>query len=531
MNGGSRPTTSTGHSNIGDRPTRHAVPPAAPAALCKPVHVSPTDLSAAEISLAVHERRISCREVMAAHLDRIAHRNPALNAIVSLRDGDSLMAEAGVCDDELAAGFSRGWMHGMPVAVKDLAETKGLRTTSGSRLLADHVPSSDCLMVQRMRDAGCIVIGKTNVPEFGLGSHTYNEVFGTTVNAYHHGRSAGGSSGGACVALATRMVPIADGSDYMGSLRNPAAWNNVFGMRPSQGRVPAWPVLDAYLAQMSTEGPLGRTVLDVALLLATQSGPHPLVPLALDSALDVFDGVSRATTTLAAGLDGSGGVAGTRVAWLGDLGGHLATEPGVLAACERGMRRLADLGCRVEPAVLPFDLDEAWAAWLTLRHHSIASSLGALAADPGSASLMKPELRWEIDRGMALHGTDLARAARTRTSFHTAVVRLLERFDALVLPSAQVWPFDASLQWPDHISDRSMDTYHRWMEVTTYATFAGLPAISLPVGFSDESSAPGTPPGLPMGMQLIGRPRADIDVLLLAAAYESTIGELRIGGA
>ena len=499
--------------------------------MCQPVTVNPIDLTAAALSTAIHDRQVSCREVMAAHLDRIDDRNPRHNAIVSLRDRESLMAEASQCDDELAAGLSRGWMHGLPVAVKDLAETKGLRTTSGSRLLAEHVPDADCLMVQRMRAAGCIIIGKTNVPEFGLGSHTYNEVFGTTGNAYDPTRSAGGSSGGACVALATRMVPIADGSDYMGSLRNPAAWNNVIGLRPSQGRVPGLPTADAYMSQMSTEGPMARSVLDVALLLATQSGPHPLSPLALDTRLDEFDGIDTTTATLAAGTDGRGGISGLRIGWLGDLDGHLALEPGIVATCESGLGRLTGLGCHVEPARLGIDLQRTWQAWLALRHFSIAGSLGVLARDPAKAALMKPELRWEIDRGMVLSAVDIARAAQQRTAFHAAMVGLFEQFDALVLPSAQVWPFDAALHWPQHIGGRTMDTYHQWMEVTSYATFAGLPAMSLPAGFSDDDTAPGVPAGLPMGMQVIGRPRGDVDLLVLAHAYETTIDDLGVGNA
>ncbi|MFM8311476.1 MAG: amidase [Ilumatobacteraceae bacterium] len=493
--------------------------------------MNPIALSAAELSSAIHDRQFSCREVMAAHLDRIDERNPRHNAIVSLRDREALMAEAGQCDDELAAGLSRGWMHGLPVAVKDLAETQGLRTTSGSRLLADHVPTADCLMVQRMRAAGCIVIGKTNVPEFGLGSHTYNDVFGTTGNAYDPSRSAGGSSGGACVALATRMVPIADGSDYMGSLRNPAAWNNVIGLRPSQGRVPGWPTTDAYMSQMSTEGPMARRVLDVAMLLATQSGPHPLCPLALDTRLDEFDGIDAASATLAAGTDGRGGIGGLRIGWLGDLGGHLAIESGISDACEAGLRRLESLGCHVEYTALDIDLQRTWQAWQVLRQYSIAGSLGSLIGDPAKASLMKPELRWEIEHGLALGAIDIARAAQQRTAFHAAMVGLFERYDALVMPSAQMWPFDASLHWPDRIGDRSMGTYHQWMEVTSYATFAGLPAASLPVGFSTANSAPGVPAGLPMGMQVIGRPRGDVELLVLAHAYEATIDDLGIGDA
>lgn len=488
--------------------------------------MNPIELSAAELSEAIHDRRLSCREVMAAHLDHIDERNPSVNAIVTLRDRDRLLAEASTCDDELAAGLSRGWMHGLPIAVKDLAETKGIRTTSGSRLLADHVPDHDCLMVQRMKRDGCIVIGKTNVPEFGFGSHTYNDVFGVTHNAYHHGRSAGGSSGGSAVALATRMVPVADGSDYMGSLRNPPAWNNVFGLRPSQGRVPAWPALDAYLSQMSTEGPMGRTVLDMALLLGTQSGPHPLVPLSLDSTLDEYRTVASARGALDANAD----LTGRRIGWLGDLDGHLAVEQGILAACGEGLRRLESLGCTVEPVALPMAPDRVWTTWRTWRHQAAAGSLGALAADPASAALMKPELLWEVEHGRSITGADLTRAARDRTTFHTRMVELLSTYDALVLPSAQVWPFAVEQHWPTHVAGREMDTYHRWMEVTTYATLAGLPAVSVPVGFSDGTT-PGVPAGLPMGMQVIGRPRADTDVLGIAHAYEATIGHLGVGAA
>ncbi|MEP7114506.1 MAG: amidase family protein, partial [Ilumatobacteraceae bacterium] len=286
-----------------------------------------TELSAAQLSESIHRRDLSCREVMTAYLDRIDERNPAVNAIVSLRDRDELMAESAECDDEIAHDVSRGWMHGMPQAIKDLAETKGLRTTSGSRLLEHFVPDFDCLMVARMKDAGCIVIGKTNVPEFGLGSHTFNDVFGATRNPFDLTRTAGGSSGGAAVALATHMLPVADGSDYMGSLRNPAAWNNVFGFRPSQGRVPALPERDGYLAQLGTQGPMGRTVLDVAMLLGTQAGYNAGSPLSLAGGLDEFASVAVARREL------ERGPAAARVGWLGDLDGYLAMEPGILEHC------------------------------------------------------------------------------------------------------------------------------------------------------------------------------------------------------
>ena len=468
-----------------------------------------TELAAAELSESIHRRDVSCREVMAAYLDRIDEQNPAVNAIVSLRDRDVLMAEAAMRDDELTDGVSHGWMHGMPHAVKDLAETKGLRTTMGSLLLEHFVPDFDCLMVARMKEAGCIVIGKTNVPEFGLGSHTFNDVFGTTRNPFDLARTAGGSSGGAAVGLATNMLPVADGSDYMGSLRNPAAWNNVFGFRPSQGRVPSLPEPDVYLAQLGTEGPMGRTVLDVALLLGTQAGYHPGSPLSQSGRLDEFASVTKARQTL------EGDPAGTRVGWLADLDGHLAMEAGILECCSTGLARLEGLGCAVEPAALGMSPDRVWEAWLVWRHVLVSAGLSPLIADRSRRELVKPEALWEIDNGLHVTGPQISQAAVGRTLFFTKFTELFDRFDVLALPSAQVWPFEVSQRWPQRIGDRQMDTYHRWMEVTSYATFAGLPAISVPVGFDQR--------GLPMGMQLIGRPRGDVNLLRLARSYETTL--------
>ena len=468
-----------------------------------------TELSAAQLSETIHRREVSSREVMAAYLDRIDERNPALNAIVSLRDRDELLAEAAECDDEIAHDVTRGWMHGMPQAIKDLSETKGLRTTMGSRLLEHFIPDFDCLMVARMKDAGSLVIGKTNVPEFGLGSHTFNDVFGTTRNPFDLSRTAGGSSGGAAVALATHMLPVVDGSDYMGSLRNPAAWNNVFGFRPSQGRVPSWPEPDGYLAQLGTEGPMGRTVLDVAMLLGTQAGYHPGAPLSLAGRLDEFATVAIARREL------EGGSAAARVGWLGDLDGYLAMEPGILEHCDDALTRMESFGCTVEPASFRMAPERVWKAWLVWRHFLISAGLAPLVADSSRRDLMKPEALWEIDMGLRLTGPQITQASVDRTAFYSSITALFDHFDVLAIPTAQVWPFEVTERWPRRIGDREMDTYHRWMEVTSYATFAGLPAISVPVGFDGR--------GLPMGMQLIGRPRGDVDLLRLAHAYETTL--------
>ena len=465
-----------------------------------------TDLDASALSEAIHARRFSCREVMEAYLARSQRLNPTFNALVSLRPDDELLAEAEACDAELARGESRGWMHGMPQAIKDLANAAGLPTTLGSPLMHDFIADEDGLMTARMKAAGCIVIGKTNVPEFGLGSHTFNEVFGTTGNAYDPGRSAGGSSGGATVALALRLLPVADGSDFMGSLRNPAAWANCFGLRPSQGRVPLWPAQDVWINQLVTEGPMGRSVRDVARLLQTQAG------WSADSPLSIAD--EAGALEIGAAFDPRQ----QRIGWLGDLDAYLPMEPGILDACEHGLRRLEKLGCIVEPAArLGMAPERVWDAWLIWRRVLVASRLAPFTLKEANRSHIKPEALWEIDQAQGCTANQFLAASVTRTSFHQKMLELFQQHDFLALPTTQVWPFDASERWPREIAGRTMDTYHRWMEVVIYATFAGLPCISVPVGFNDE--------GLPMGMQLIGRPRGDAGLLRLAAAYEGAIGD------
>ena len=476
-----------------------------------------TALGGAALSAALHAGDVRCTEVMEACLDRIDALNPLHNAIVSLRERDVLLAEAAQCDQELAAGLSRGWMHGFPLAVKDLAETKGLRTTSGSTMLAQHVPRRDAIVVERMRSAGAIVIAKTNVPEFGLGSHTYNPVFGTTLNAVDPTRSAGGSSGGGAVALALRMIPVADGSDYMGSLRNPPGWNGVVGFRPSQGRVPSLPLRDSYIATMGTEGPMGRDVLDTAMLLATQAGWDRRDPLSVAGRIEGLDTLDEARHTLAP-ADPDAPLAGVRIGWLGDLGGRLATEAGVLATCERRLAVWAAAGAEIVPLALPFSHDELWDGWVTWRQFAVASGLGVLVDMPNGRTSLKPEILWEVDNGRRLTAADVNRAAVIRTRFHSAITGLLRSghlgsgVDALALPSAQTWPFPAEWHWPTEISGRTMDTYHRWMEVTIHATFAGLPCACVPAGLGEQ--------GWPMGIQLIGGPLGDLATLRIAAACE-----------
>lgn len=454
-----------------------------------------------ELSNAIHSKKVSCREVMASYLDHISRLNPKVNAIVSLQERTGLLTQATERDDQLARGQSLGWMHGFPHAVKDLEPTRGIRTSGGSPLV-DGIPDHDAIFVERLRKNGAILIGKTNVPEFGLGSQSYNPVFGVTRNAYVQTKTAGGSSGGAASALALRMLPVADGSDFMGSLRNPAAFNNVVGFRPSFGRVPAGPGGEAYWAAPSSLGPMGRTVRDVAMLLSVMAGPDNRAPLSIEQEPAMF------THPLERDFQG------TRLGWLGDLGGHLQFEGGIIDMCKRSFKSFESLGCTVEETRPDFSLERLWQTLLTIRHWSNAAGLGEFYADPAKRAKLKPEAQWEVEGGLGLTGGDVAKAFAARTQWYEAVRKLFLRFDYLLIPSAQVFPFDADVHWPKFINEVSMDTYHRWMEVMVPATLLDGPVIGMPVGFNEA--------GLPMGMQIIGKNHADLAVLQLAYAYEQT---------
>lgn len=473
-----------------------------------PISCSTSDLvlmDAVSLSEAIAAKRVSCREVMAAFLDQIERFNPKVNAIVSLEPRSALLEQAEEHDRELARGQRRGWMHGFPHAVKDLTPTRGLRTTWGSPLL-DTVPVEDAIFVERIRNNGAIIIGKTNVAELGMGSQSYNPIFGTTLNPYDLSKTAGGSSGGAAAALALRMLPVADGTDMMGSLRNPAAYNNVVSLRPSFGRVPAAEI-ELFLGQLSVAGPMARNVADLAMLLSVMAGPDARMPLSIDEDPAIF------TRNLERDFHG------TRVAWLGDLGGYLPMEAGIMELCRAALKALEALGCTVEEAGLGFPPERMWDAWITLRHWLIAGNLSALYKDPAKRAQMKPEAVWEVEGGLKLSAQDVYQASVTRSDLYRAVLKLFDSYEDLALPSAQVFPFDAGVHWPKAINSVPMDTYHRWMEVVVLASMLGFPVVSVPVGFS--------PGNLPMGMQVIGRHHADFAVLQLANAYEQTTHWIR----
>ncbi len=457
-------------------------------------------MSAIELSNAIHARRVSCREVMAAYLAHIDRVNPKLNAIVARRDTDALLRDADERDAQLATGQSLGWLHGIPQAPKDLTAVRGMVSSSGSPVYQSHVPQQDSILVERMRAAGAIFIGRTNVPEFGLGSHTYNPVYGATGNPYDPSKTAGGSSGGAAAALASRMLPVADGSDFGGSLRNPAAFCNVYGMRPSAGRVPAGPSNEVFLKQLSFEGPMGRSVQDVARLLSVIAGFDARVPLSL----------TDDSRTFASNLDAD--MKGKRVGWLGDWNGYLAMEPGILDLCEAGLTGLTDAGCDVIDYAVPFSGERLWRMWLTHRHLMVGGQLYPLWENPETRKLLKAAAVWEVEGLAHLSAHDVFRASEERSAWYQTILGIFNEVDFLVVPTAQVFPFDVTLDWPREVNGRVMDTYHRWMETVTPWTLAGCPTISVPVGFNAA--------GLPMGMQIIGRPKADLEVLQLARAYE-----------
>jgi amidase len=447
----------------------------------------------------IRSRQLSCAEVITAYLDHIEKMNPRVNAIVALEERAGLLTQAQERDAQLAGGEAIGPLHGFPLAVKDLAPVKSMRMTMGSPILKDFIPTADSVMVERLRGAGAIFIGKTNTPEFGLGSHTYNPVYGTTLNPYDLSRSAGGSSGGAAVALALRMLPVADGSDYGGSLRNPAGWNNVFGFRPSFGRVPA-DGRDAWLPSMGVLGPMARNVADLAMLLAVQSGYDHRVPLSMTDDATIFQNHLEKDFK------------GARIAWVRDFDGAVPYEPGVLDVCERALKVFEEMGCVVEEAQPDFSIDAVWNAWLRLRAWQSGGTLLAYYNDPSKRALLKPEAIFEVESGLKLTAFDITAASAVRTEWYQAVRRFFGRYDYLIAPTAQLFPFDADLHWPRQIAGRKMHTYHEWMKGVIPVTMAGSPALAAPAGFNDQ--------GLPIGIQIVAANHCDLACLQLAHAYD-----------
>ena len=449
--------------------------------------------TATELAGLIRSKELSARQVMEAHLQQIERVNPAVNAIVTLLPERAMQAAA-AADEALARGKAVGPLHGLPVAHKDLVETKGIRTTYGSPLFTDFVPEVDALIVERLHGAGAITIGKTNTPEFGAGSQTFNEVFGATHNPYDLTKTCGGSSGGAAVALACGLIPIADGSDMGGSLRNPANFCNVVGFRVSPGRVPSWPSALGWFS-IPVKGPMARTVEDVALLLSAMAGPDARSPIAIAEPGERFR----------QSLDRDFG--GVKIAWSQDLA-SFPVDARVTAVLDGQRHVFADLGCIVEEAEPDFsDADEIFKVW---RAWSFALSYGPLLEK--HRDHFKETVIWNVEAGQRLTGPQLGQAEVKRTALYHRVREFMDTYEYLILPVSQVPPFDITQEYITEINGVQMETYIDWMKSCYFISTLGLPTISVPCGF--------TPEGLPVGVQIVGRHQDDFGVLQLARAFE-----------
>ena len=455
------------------------------------------ELSAASMARRIRAGELSAREVTEAHLRRIGEVNPRVNAIVTLVAEKALDAAA-EADESQARGAALGPLHGLPVVHKDLQPTKGIRTTWGSPLFRDFVPEADSLLMERTRAAGAITLGKSNTPEFGAGSQTFNTVFGATRNPWDLTKTCGGSTGGGAVSLACGMAALADGSDLGGSLRNPASFCGVVGLRPSPGRVPAWPVPMAW-SPLSVEGPMGRTVEDVALFLSALAGPDARAPLSDETPGAVFAG------------DLSRDFRGVRVAWWKDLGG-IPVDPQVRRMTNAQRTVFEQLGCIVEEA------EPAWtgvdATFRTLRLWARELQMGELVKQ--HPEFIKETIRWEVEQATGLTAHDAGVALLRQTEIYHRMRQFLSRYEFFVLPVSQVPPFDVTTEYPAEIDGVRLDTYIDWMKSCYYISLTGAPAMSVPCGFTAE--------GLPVGIQIVGRHRDDFGLLQMAHAFEQAVG-------
>lgn len=454
-------------------------------------------LTATDLAQKIRLRELSAREVMEAHLTQIERVNPHVNAIVTLLP-DQALAQADAADAQLARGDEVGPLHGLPIAHKDLVETAGIRTTFGSPIYRDHVPTRDALLVTRLKTAGALTIGKTNTPEFGAGSQTFNPVFGATRNPYDLSKTCGGSSGGAAVALACGMLPIADGSDTGGSLRNPASFCNVVGFRPSPGRVPSWPNMTGWFP-ISVSGPMARTVQDAALMLSAIAGPDARSPIATREPGSKF----------AAPLDRD--VRGVRIAWSRNLG-DFPVDPRITTVIDSQRHVFEEMGCIVEDGEPDFrDADEAFKVWRAWRFEIQFTPL-----IEKHRSQIKETIIWNAESGAKLTGPQIGRAEVKRTELYQRVRTFMEEYEFLVLPVTQVPPFDINQEYVTEINGVEMESYIDWMKSCYYISAIGLPAISVPCGFTAE--------GLPVGLQIVGRHEDDLGVLQLAHVFEQATG-------
>lgn len=451
---------------------------------------------ASELRILLNTGEVSAVEVMTSFLSRIDATNPSINAICTLIPREEALAIAKNADNQRLQGKELGPLHGLPMACKDLASTKGVRATMGSVVFAKNIPDHDSIFVERLRAAGALIIGKTNTPEFGAGSNTFNEVFGATKNPYNLKKTVGGSSGGAAAALSTRMLPLADGSDMGGSLRNPAAFCNVVGFRPSMGRVPMLSNSLTWQSRLAVEGPMARNVDDLGLLFSVMAGPDPRDPLSITESAVQFANIQ------------SRDFSGTRIAWSPDLG-FLNVAKEVRGVCSEFLPVFSELGCEIEHACP--DMHEAMTVFRTLRASYYAATYGSLLSE--HESVMKSTLVENTKTGLRLTTHDLYQADQSRNDVYQRVVKFFRQYDFLVLPTTQVVPFDYDKEWVTEIEGTPMQDYLEWMSICCVITICDLPAISIPCGFTRQ--------GLPLGIQIVGKPRGDLAVLQLAKSIEA----------
>ena len=429
-------------------------------------------------------------------LKTIDDKNPSLNAIITQIPETEIRTNLEISEARIRKNKKRSPLEGFPIAIKDLEDTKGIITTSGSPIFHKNIPQEDSPMVRNLKKAGCLIIGKTNVPEFGVGSQTYNTIFGPTRNPFDNNLTAGGSSGGAAAAVSSCMLPFADGSDMMGSIRNPTAFCSVFGFRPSPGLIPSSPNLSG-LPPLSTLGAIARSTKCLTYLLDAQIGN--------------FDSAKNNTFMFSKLIDQQPQKE-IRLAWLGNLNGSYAYEQGIETVCHKFLERLQLKNVKIDEVSLKFPSSKLWESWTTLRSHALRFDLEEYYLNQETKVNLKPEIIWEIEKGTTLNNDSIEKALSYRRDWIEFLYSFFEKYDFFLLPSAQVFPFSAETPYPTDIGGKKMDTYHRWMEVVIPASLAGLPTISIPCGYNSD--------GLPMGIQLIGGFKNDLKVLATAHLFE-----------
>ena len=456
-------------------------------------------LSVEDLIAKLENKNLTIDEIVKIFYKKINQKNSELNAIISKIPYRNLKRQIALSEKRRLANKRLSPLDGFPIAIKDLEETKGITTTSGSEIFRNNIPHIDSPMVHNLKKAGCIIIGKTNVPEFGIGSQTYNNIFGSTKNPYNTTLTSGGSSGGAAAAVSSGMLPFADGSDMMGSLRNPASFCSVFGFRPTPGLIPS-KAKNNIFPKLSTLGPIGRTTKCLAYLLDAQVGNFVK---------------SKENKTLFSKIVDKFHNKDIKIAWLGDFNGSYLYENEIKEICEKFLQNLENSQFNIECLIPKFPSEMIWESWINLRSLILKKDLSDIIKDKNKASYLKPEIQWEIERAISISDLDFEDAISKREKWKIYINSLFTKFDLLALPSTQVFPFYERIKYPKEINGKKMDTYHRWMEVVVPSSLIGLPTISFPCGFNTK--------GLPIGIQLIGKSGNDKKVLNISYLIEKMI--------